>query len=68
MSCLGLKYFDSILSWLETQKNLDPSFILKALELRDLACQKMVEREVTFERAFFVPETIKAGSLKGIKE
>jgi hypothetical protein len=33
------------LSWLETQKNLDPSFILKALDLRDLACQKMVEND-----------------------
>ena len=41
----ALKYVDSILSWLETQKNLDPSFILKALELRDLACQKMVEND-----------------------
>lgn len=46
ISCTNaLKYVDSILSWLETQKNLDPSFILKALELRDLACQKMVEND-----------------------
>lgn len=44
-STSALKHVDSILSWLETQKNLDPSFILKALDLRDLACQKMVEND-----------------------